>query len=137
MPVSAPKARKLFHVTLKSQLPSILESGLDPTFSKSSLPAVFLADCMDGAMSYACSTEEPCALLEVTVKPDLLDLGPDNYELRDMLLMLTPEELAAHGLSEDARWADCTWQQSLAVCGQVACYSIIPASQIRIISTQL
>lgn len=124
----------LYHLAPVSRLDAILATGLDPALSESSLKAVFLADCKDRALSYTCMKDEPCVLLEVTVSPELEDLGPDNYELRDALLEMTPAERESYDLWDDASWADCSWEQSLAISGQVACYSVIPAKQVRLLT---
>lgn len=121
----------LYHGTLRSKLPSIYEHGLDPKFTKSSLDAVFLAASFGDAENYCGmydqeSNQDEHIVLEIDFTAlDQTLLGPDNYELAEYL----------DGLEEDdelygTRWSDCTWEQSLRWCGQVAYHGVVPATAI-------
>lgn len=116
-----------FHLAPVSQIDAILREGLDPRHSHSSLAAVFLAGSVGTAENYANMKDEPCAVLKVEFPDALLSsLEADNYELRDLIADLDAEGLKKHGLWEGADWDDCSWEQSLAICDQVACLVRIP-----------
>jgi hypothetical protein len=129
---AAAGALQLYHVTPVRNLAAIQSSGLMPGKSASSLEAVFLAADKATAQNYACMKDEPCALLEVRLEPAVHSLGPDNYELPAALELLDEDDLALFGLSPDAQWNDCSWQQSLEICQQVACYTAIPPQAITV-----
>lgn len=123
---------KLFHLTPLSTLDEVLRTGLDPSRSRSSLAAVFLAVDRFSAENYEGMKGEPCIVLEVELDDSFHPhLGPDNYELRDLLQDLDDDALRSHGLWRGAQWSDCSWQQSLAICGQVACRAQIPPESLR------
>ena len=124
---------KFYHLTTAKALPAILEHGLDPEKSESSLEAIFLSNTQNIAEDYEAMRNEPCVLLEVNINPDEYELGPDNYELHDFLNSMSEEELEEHGLYEGVNWDDCSWEQSLQFCNQVACYDIISPPNIKII----
>lgn len=126
-------ALTVYHVTPTRNLPAILAAGLSPDRSASSLAAVFLAADKATAQNYACMKDEPCVLLEVTLRPVEHTLGPDNYELPAALELLDADDLARFGLAPDAQWYDCTWQISLEMCQQVACYTPIAPANIKVI----
>ena len=114
----------LYHGTWKSNLPEIKAHGLEPSRSKSSLQAIFLAGDAYTADNYQYQQDHGSGEWRV-LKIDLsqLDpslLGPDNYELPDML--------AQNGDPRD--WDECSWQDSLEICCQVAYYGVIPSSAI-------
>lgn len=118
---------KLFHLTPLSQLDSVLRTGLDPAHSNSSLPAIFLAGSEFTARNYEGMKNEPCIVVQVDLPQELqAHLAADNYELRDILEEMDVASLKSHGLDEGAHWQDCSWQQSLAICDEVACTALIP-----------
>lgn len=122
----------LYHLTTHDLLDDIIMQGLLPEKSKSSLPAVFLSLHRDTAQNYEGAKEASCVVLEIDLTPELEQhLGPDNYELRDLLMDMDKDELEKHGLFEGAGWQDCSWQQSLAICGQVACTGRIAPERIK------
>lgn len=122
---------KLYHLTPYDCLDDIIMQGLLPEKSKSSLPAVFLASHRETAQNYEGMKKSACVVLEIDVTPELQQhLRADNYELRDLLRDMENDELEKHGLFEGSGWADCTWQQSLAICGQVACTARIAPERI-------
>lgn len=125
---------KFYHLTTADRLDDILANGLDPAFSASSLQAIFLAGSAFTAQNYEGMKDGPTCLVEVELpdKPEKhgLNLGPDNYELRD-LLDDKNFDFVQYGVTEGTRAEDCTWQQSLAICDQVACFSKIPAHLIN------
>lgn len=123
---------QLFHLTTAHSLSEILLYGLLPERSQSSLKAVFLTDCRLVAENYASMKDETCALLSIDAV-EQFRLGPDNYELQDALHEMDPKELEDRGLYEGSGWQDCTWQQSLSICNQVACYSRIPPEYIAVL----
>lgn len=122
-----------YHLTTAKALPSILEYGLDPQQSQSSLKAIFLSNNISTAEHYEAMHNEPCVLLEVHINPHEYELGPDNYELHDFLDSMSEEQLEEHGLYLGFSWDDCSWEQSLEFCNQVACYDIIYPKNIKII----
>ncbi len=118
---------KFFHLTPVSQLKSVLQHGLDPEHSKSSLSAIFLAGSEMTARNYESMKDGPCVMLQVDLPDHLLSsLAADNYELHDLLEDMDARALKKHGLFSGAQWSDCTWEQSLAICDQVACRAKIP-----------
>lgn len=127
-------AARLYHVCPESSLGAILEEGLDPEQSQSSLKAVFLTNDRFTAVNYAnMRPGEAHALLSVDL--DALDtelLGPDNYELPGILQEMTPEELEDIGYWEGVDWNDVSWQDSLAICCQVTYHGRIPPIAIKI-----
>lgn len=124
---------KFYHLTSAKALPSILEHGLKPEYSESSLEAVFLSNCPDTAENYSAMREGDCVLLEINITANKYDLGPDNYELRDFLADMDKEELKSHKLYEGVTWIDCSWRQSLKICNQVACYTTIEPKYIKVV----
>jgi hypothetical protein len=125
---------KFFHLTPVRELESVMRDGLDPARSRSSLPAVFLAGSTFTAQNHEGMKQEPCVLLEVDLPPHLLDsLSPDNVELRDLMADMDEEDLTGHGLWAGAQWSDCNWQQSLAICDQVACSAKIPGHCLTVV----
>jgi len=129
--------RILYHVTTLASFRSILEEGLDPARSQSSLKAVFLSGGEFTAASYACMRDGPHVMLSVDVTsldPDLL--GPDNYELPDLLEQMDPEALEELGYYEGVGWSEVSWEHSLAIADQVAYRGIIPPSALSIIDCE-
>lgn len=114
----------LYHGTYRSLLPSIREHGLSSEFSRSSLAAVFLAIDEHTARQYdhhhADMRDEWVILGIDTGKLDMSLMGPDNYEL--------PEMLEHEGI--DKEWDDCSWEESLDICGQCAYHGVIPPEAI-------
>lgn len=124
----------LYHLAKVESVESILEHGLDPGFSQSSLPAIFLAASPDIAENYRHMKDEGefvILAVDMALIP-LACLSPDNYELADLLREMDARTLEAVGLWEGAEWSDATWQQSLEICGQVACETVIPPPSISI-----
>jgi len=120
---------EFFHLTCHGKLASILQMGLDPAYSASSLKAVFLAGHRSTAENYAGMHSADVILLRVVASrldPDCL--GPDNYELRDYLESLDED----HELF-GRRWNDFSWQESLAFCDQVAYWGIIPPEALTVV----
>jgi len=129
--------RILYHVTTLASFRSILEEGLDPARSQSSLKAVFLSGGEFTAASYACMRDGPHVMLSVDVTsldPDLL--GPDNYELPDLLEQMDPESLGELGYHEGISWSDVSWRHSLAIADQVAYYGIVPPSALAVVDSE-
>lgn len=124
---------KFYHLTTEKALPSILEHGLKPEYSESSLEAIFLSNCLDTAEQYCAMREDDSVLLEINITASHYELGPDNYELRDFLQSMDKEELKSHKLYEGATWEDCSWRQSLKICNQVACYTNIEPKYIKVL----
>lgn len=124
-----------FHMTPGHLVETILQNGLDPAFTKSSMAAVFLSGTRETAQNYEWMKSRPCAMLKVTLPSSMeAHLAPDNYELNDLLYDMTEAQLAQHGLFEGAGWRDCDWRQSLAICDQVACTTMIEASCIEVLA---
>lgn len=122
----------LYHVTLQKNLKNILVDGLDPQKSKSSLKAIFLSNDKFTALNYApMHSVEPYVLLEVSVGDlEQSELGPDNYELQDWLDNLDDDRLSELGVSN---WDECSWEQSLEWCCQVAYHAPISPESIRVL----
>ena len=113
---------KLYHGTRTEDVAQIMIDGLRPDRSQSSLNAVFLADSHGVADNYRFMHDvDDWTVLEIDMSQlDPAELGPDNYELVDAL---------AH-LGDERDWRDCSWQESLEICNQVAYHGIIPPSAI-------
>jgi predicted nucleotidyltransferase len=125
---------KFFHLTPASRLNSVLEHGLEPGHSQSSLVAIFLAGSEMTAKNYEGMKNEPCVVLQVDLPDHLLSsLTADNVELRDLLQDMDARALRRRGLFDGARWSDCTWEQSLAICDQVACTVKIPPHCLAVV----
>ena len=76
----------LYHCTTVSALEKILQEGLSPINSKSSLKAIFITDDLFTAQNYANMKEEDCVVLQFTLGDlDLTLCGPDNYELQQWI----------------------------------------------------
>lgn len=122
----------LYHVTLQKNLKNILVDGLDPQKSKSSLKAIFLSNDKFTALNYApMHSVESYVLLEVSVGDlEQSELGPDNYELQDWLDNLDDDRLSELGVSN---WDECSWEQSLEWCCQVAYHAPISPESIRVL----
>lgn len=121
------KLKSLYHCTPKKNVQSILSKGLSPSFSKSSLKAVFLAGSIDVAERYALMhrDHEEFVTFEVNVKSlSKKDLGPDNYELKDYLESMDSED----------HWSELSWEESLKTVSQVAYYGVIDSRDLRIVS---
>jgi predicted nucleotidyltransferase len=98
------------------------------------LAAIFLAGSAMTAQNYEGMKDEPCAVLRVDLPDHLLgSLSADNYELHDLLQDMDSRALKKHGLFHGAQWSDCTWEQSLAICDQVACTAKVPASCLAVV----
>lgn len=122
---------KLYHMTPASTLDAVLREGLDPARSASSLPAVFLAGSAATAANYEGMKDEPCVVVEVDLPEEFfVHLGPDNYELRDLLSDMSAAQRRQHGVERDGEWHHCSWRQSLAICDQLACTAKIPPGYI-------
>lgn len=130
----------LYHGCRKADVPSILESGLDPAYSRSGLQAVYLTDDYTVAEAYssmdASVSHEPAShwvVLAIDAK-QLIDhlFSPDDYELADVLLDMSDEDLEAVGLWPGASWKDCDPELSLELCNQVAYADVTPACAIEV-----
>lgn len=128
-------SRILYHVCRASMIDSIMQNGLNPSYSKSSLEAIFLADLPEVAEGYVMfDPEVDWILLAVeSAHLDKSQLGPDNYELPDMLDGLGEEELEMLDLYEGIEWHQISWKDSLVICNQVAYYATIDPQYISII----
>lgn len=116
---------KLYHLTPESNLNKILEEGLLPHKSKSSLQAVFLTNDISVAENYKSMYDEKCVILSVNlVELDPDKLGPDNYELKDFL----------EQQKSKIYWSDCDWEFSLKKVNQVAYYGKIESNLIEVVS---
>ncbi len=118
----------LYHGTRKSQLDTIMTEGLLPEKTKSSLKAVFLTDSVFIADSYRFMhiASDDWTILKIDVAQlEKSNLGPDNFELADALADID---------DEDRTWDECTWEESLEICNQVAYHGIIPPSAIQELS---
>ena len=116
--------QSLYHGTWRSNLPDIKKDGLRPDRSRSSLQAVFLAIDAYTADNYQYQQYHGSGEW-VVLKIDLTQLdasllGPDNYELPDLL--------AQNG--DPREWDECSWRESLDICGQVAYYGVIAPEAI-------
>jgi hypothetical protein len=114
----------LYHGTRKSNVEEIKKHGLKPDMTKSSLPAVFLTDSKFIADNYRFMhiAGEDWTVLEIDMnKLDWSKLGPDNFELADAL---------ADDANEERTWDECTWEESLEICNQVAYHGVIPPDAI-------
>jgi hypothetical protein len=123
---------KLYHVTPVSNVKAILEVGLRPGSSNSSLEAVFLSQSPSTAENYKCAKTEPCVVLEIDARYiHPVHLGPDNYELQDWLDGLSERERdeVAGGAEH---WSDFSGQESLWHCEQAAYYKTIPPEAIKV-----
>lgn len=123
-----------YHLTPTSRVSEIQSKGLDPIHSASSLEAIFLAGSLHTALNYIGMKNEPVTLLKITLNTDRADLAPDNYELRDLLDEMSEDDFEKYGLPEGVESAQCTWEQSLDICDQVACFSRIDGSMIEVMS---
>lgn len=114
----------LYHGTYRSNIEAIKREGLDPSKSQSSLDAVFLAIDEHTARQYdhhhAGIRDEWVILGINTVNLDLDLMGPDNYELPEML----------HHNDDDREWDEVSWDDSLNICGQCAYHGVIPPTSI-------
>jgi len=125
----SPDPKEFFHLTCRSKLASVLRHGLDPAYSASSLKAVFLSGHRFTAANYAGMHSEDVILLRVDAsRLDPACLGPDNYELRDYL-----ESLDGDHEDFGRRWNEFSWQESLALCDQVAYWGIIPPEALTVL----
>lgn len=118
--------KKLYHCFPKSKLKSVLQKGLDPKHSKSSLSAIFLTDDLFTARNYSNMQSDEKEFVIVSVKLQDLkeeELGPDNYELQDYL--------DTHK-SKFEYWNETTWQYSLQKVNQIAYYGIIKPEFLKI-----
>lgn len=116
----------LYHITPASNISEILNNGLLMNKSKSSLSACFLALYEDIAKNYSLMYYEKCILLKINtsfLKEDLL--SPDNYELQEFL---------EKSNNEFNHWSECSYLDSLKICGQVAYFGDIPPEAISIIN---
>lgn len=122
----------LYHVTAQKNLRNILLDGLDPLKSKSSLKAIFLSNDRYTALNYgSMHAIEPYALLEISLHDlDQSELGPDNYELQEWLEDQGEEVRSALGVSY---WGECSWEQSLEWCCQVAYHVPISPASIKVL----
>lgn len=113
----------LYHTTLKSNLTSIKQKGLQPSFSKSSLNACFLTDDLYVAKNYKCMLNGESVILKISVEQLKIDrFGPDNYELKDFL---------DHNKTKYKAWNECSALESLKLCNQLAYYDIIEFKCIK------
>jgi len=123
----------LYHITPESNAKAIMEEGLLPGMSKSSLDAVFLTQYPSTADNYQCMKDEPCVLLEIEARyihPG--KLRPDNYELQDWLDGLSDcDRIRLVGGAE--RWNELTGEDSLKLCAQAAYSLPIPPEAIRVV----
>jgi hypothetical protein len=122
----------LYHVTAQKNLRNILVDGLDPLKSKSSLKAIFLSNDKYTALNYgSMHAVEPYVLLEINLADlDQSELGPDNYELQEWLEDQGEEGRLELGVST---WDECSWEQSLEWCCQVAYHAPITAESIKVL----
>lgn len=115
----------------KKYLDGVMQHGLDPKFTKSSLNAIFLAGHPSTAENYTVmhtDNLQDSVILKINkagLDPKLL--GPDNYELKDYLESLDDDD-DMYGMN----WNDLTWQDSLNLVDQVAYYGVIPPNLISI-----
>lgn len=129
-----PTSLILFHCALRACLPDILREGLDPERSQSSLKAVFVADDEFTAANYACMREGDAVMLSIDATAlDPCLLGPDNYELPDMLESLDQKFLKSMGYSSSTTWDQVSGMDSLRICNQAAYRGVIPPSAITVI----
>jgi len=123
--------KHLYHGTWRRNLPFILENGLIPQASKSSMDAVFLAVDPFTATNYQHmhgASDDEWIVLEVDVaKLEPTNLGPDNCELTDLLSQIEDEDDPCFG----ADWSDCSWAESLRICGQAAYAGVVPAAALK------
>lgn len=130
--------RTLYHGCRRSALESILAHGLDPAFSKSGLLAVYMTDDWEVAAGYWVAKNDPeneWVILSIHTR-DLVPhlFGPDDYELADVLLTMSDDELDAVGLWPGANWKECSPELSLELCNQVAYFDVIPPTAIEVLS---
>lgn len=114
----------IYHLTTQSVLNQILKEGLCPTYSKSSLKAIFLTDDLYTAQNYEGMKDDKCVVLQLSI--DDLDpnlCGPDNYELQNWL---------ENNSSDFNFWNQADWKYSLLKVNQFAYYGKIPASVLKI-----
>jgi hypothetical protein len=123
---------KLYHGTYAENVPSIMKEGLKPERSQSSLEAVFLAVDPATARNYEghhMDTDADWVILEIDATRLISKyLGPDNYELGDML-----EELDEDDPCYGMNWRDVDWSDSLRICGQCAYYLTIRPDLLKVI----
>lgn len=122
----------LYHGTYYDNVPNILANGLDPSRSESSLDAVFLTDDVRTAENYHSmkswmgGPNQKWTVLKIDVsKLDKNLLGPDNYELTEMLRHLDEEDPCY-----ELEWSDCSWEDSLRICNQCSYHGVIPPEAI-------
>ncbi|WP_455233297.1 hypothetical protein [Geopseudomonas aromaticivorans] len=122
----------LYHMTARDNLESILSNGLDPSFTQSSQTAIYLTDGRFTACNYThMRPDREHVLLAIDVAElDRRLLEPDDYELRDVLEMMGEEDRQAMGMFS---WKDASWQQSLALCSQVAYAGVIAPQAIQVV----
>lgn len=106
----------LYHATGKDCLFSIFEQGLSPKHSRASLNAIFLASDFATADNYRYGhhfkeRDDAVILVVDFAALDPMKLGPDNYELPDMLQMIDDEDPCA-----GKEWSECSWLDSLRIC---------------------
>lgn len=112
----------LYHCTPRENLKNILKKGLDYRLSQSSLKGVFLALYPDIADNYRLMKDEDCIILKIDISLLNEELFiPDNYELQDYI---------NQNDTIFFKWNECTYLDSLELCGQCAYIGVIPPQAI-------
>lgn len=128
--------RFLYHGTPAQNLPSILREGLSPSRATSSQEAVYLAGSRGTAANYAgMYRDDEFAMLRVdTSVLDPALLGPDDYELQDLLDDNERSEGENYpDLAGIDRWNHVSWQDSLRHADQVVYRGVIPPSALTLL----
>lgn len=122
-----------YHAMPKKYLSNVLQYGLDPKHTKSSLNAIFLAGHPSTAENYTVmhsDTPADSVILKInSTGLDLNLLGPDNYELQDYLESLDDDD-DMYGMN----WNDLSWKESLQLVDQVAYYGTIDPKLISVMN---
>lgn len=115
----------LYHCAPESQLANILKEGLCPSYSKSSLKAIFITDDFFTAQNYSNMKNEKCIVLQFCLGDlDINLCGPDNYELQQWI---------ENNRSEFKNWQEADAFYSLEKVNQFAYYGKINPSALQII----
>lgn len=122
-----------YHITKQSNVKSILEKGLNPHYSQSSLDAIFLACDKYTALNYHDHHMSGETYIVLKIDGNGLDeklLGPDNYEFQD-ILDNEDEDSPYYGM----HYSDLTWEDSAKLQCQVAYYGVIPPKYIEVMQS--
>lgn len=108
-----------------------MKYGLDPTMSRSSLKAIFLSCDKNTALNYNDHHMTGDKYVILQIDGNGLDenfLGPDNYELQDIL-----DNEDENSKYFNMKWHDLTWEESAKLVCQIAYYEKIQPKFIEVL----